>query len=76
MIHHYLDNRTGKHKRQTLNRKELIGRYISHVRALHFKMVRYSGFLYNCKRVMLLPGCMKPCRCRRWKNRRSRDSPC
>ncbi|RAP69523.1 transposase family protein, partial [Candidatus Erwinia dacicola] len=45
MVHHYLDHRTGKHKRQTLSQEEMIGRYISHVLARHFKMVRYSGFL-------------------------------
>ncbi|RAP70703.1 transposase family protein [Candidatus Erwinia dacicola] len=53
--HHYLDHRTGKHKRQTLSQEEMIGRYISHVLARHFKMVRYSGFLTNRKRGTLLP---------------------
>ncbi|NJD85788.1 hypothetical protein EWM60_12935 [Candidatus Erwinia dacicola] len=33
----------------------MIGRYISHVLARHFKMVRYSGFLANRKRGSLLP---------------------
>ena len=33
----------------------MIGRYISHVPARHFKMVRYSGFLANRKRGSLLP---------------------
>lgn len=33
----------------------MIGRYISHVPARHFKMVRYYGFLSNRKRGMLLP---------------------
>ncbi|MFB9087566.1 hypothetical protein ACFFW8_24320 [Erwinia tracheiphila] len=33
----------------------MIGRYISHVPARHFKMVRYSGFLSNRKRGTLLP---------------------
>ncbi|RAP72274.1 transposase family protein [Candidatus Erwinia dacicola] len=33
----------------------MIGRYISHVPARHFKMVRYSGFLANRKRGALLP---------------------
>ncbi|EOS94130.1 IS801 transposase, partial [Erwinia tracheiphila PSU-1] len=50
-----LDHRTGKHKRQTLSQEEMIGRYISHVPARHFKMVRYSGFLANRKRGTLLP---------------------
>ena len=55
MVHHYLDHRTGKHKRQTLSQEEMIGRYISHIPARHFKMVRYSGFLANRKRGTLLP---------------------
>ena len=33
----------------------MIGRYISHVPAGHFKMVRYYGFLSNRKRGDLLP---------------------
>ncbi len=55
VIHHYLDHRTGKHKRQTLRQEGMIGRYISHVPARHFKMVHYSGFLANRKRGTLLP---------------------
>nr|WP_245166500.1 transposase [Candidatus Erwinia dacicola] len=39
VVHHYLDHRTGKHKRQTLSQEEMIGHYISHVPARHFKMV-------------------------------------
>lgn len=31
------------------------GRYISHIPAKHFKMVRYYGFLSNRKRGELLP---------------------
>ncbi|SFN54808.1 Putative transposase [Izhakiella capsodis] len=54
MVNHYLDHRMGKHKRQTLSQKEMIGRYISHVPARHFKIVRYSGFLDNRKTGMLL----------------------
>ncbi|CNG31698.1 Uncharacterised protein [Yersinia similis] len=33
----------------------MIGRYISHIPARHFKMVRYYGFLSNRKRGQLLP---------------------
>lgn len=33
----------------------MIGRYISHIPAKHFKMVRYYGFLANRKRGELLP---------------------
>ncbi len=35
VVHHYLDHRTGQHKRQTLSQEEMIGRYISHVPARH-----------------------------------------
>ncbi|MFB9085301.1 transposase [Erwinia tracheiphila] len=55
VVHHYLDHRKGKHKRQTLSQEEMIGCYISHVLAWHFKMVRYSGFLANRRRGTLLP---------------------
>lgn len=52
VVHHYLDHRTGKHKRQTLSQEDMIGRYISQVPARHFKMERYSGFVgtdqYQC----------------------------
>ena len=51
----YLGRRTGRHKRQTLSKEEMIGCYISHIPAWHFKMVRYSGFLANRKRGSLLP---------------------
>lgn len=54
VVHHYLDHRTGKHKRQMPSQEKMIGRYISHVPARHFKMVRYSGFLANRKRGTLL----------------------
>ncbi|MFB9085286.1 transposase [Erwinia tracheiphila] len=46
VVHHYLDHRTGKHKRQTLSQEEMIGRYISHIPARHFKdgaLLRLSG---------------------------------
>lgn len=55
VVHHYLDHRKGKHKRQTLSQEEMIGRYIGHVPSRHFKMVRYYGFLANRKRGTLLP---------------------
>lgn len=29
VVHHYLDHRTGKHKRQTLSQEEMSGRYIA-----------------------------------------------
>lgn len=42
-------------KQQTLSQEEMLGRYISHIPAKHFKMVRYYGFLSNRKRGELLP---------------------
>uniref|UniRef100_UPI00372D294B transposase n=1 Tax=Kluyvera intermedia TaxID=61648 RepID=UPI00372D294B len=32
------------YRQQTLTQEEMIGRYISHIPAKHFKMVRYYGF--------------------------------
>lgn len=55
MVHHYYDHRTQQHRKQTLTQEEMLRRYISHVLAKHFKMVRYYGFLSNRKRGELLP---------------------
>lgn len=54
--HHYLDRRTGKHKRQMLSHEEVIGRYINHVPARYFMEVCYSGLLANRKSRKLLTG--------------------
>jgi len=54
VVHHYYDHRT-QHRQQTLTGEEMPGRYISHIPAKHFKMVRYSGFLSSRKRGELLP---------------------
>ncbi|RAP70109.1 transposase [Candidatus Erwinia dacicola] len=53
----YYDHNTQKHKRQKLSEEEMLWlwRYVSHIPARHFKMVRYSGFLANRKRGSLLP---------------------
>lgn len=55
VVHHYYDHRTQQYRQQTLTQEEMIGRYISHIPAKHFKMVRYYGFLSNRKRGTLLP---------------------
>lgn len=49
VIRHYLDHWKEKHKRQTLSKEEIIGRYVSHVPARHVKMVRSLDFLANRK---------------------------
>lgn len=54
-MHHYYDHNSQQHRQQTLTQEEMIGRYISHIPAKHFKMVRYYGFLSNRKRGTLLP---------------------
>jgi hypothetical protein len=54
-VHHYYDHRTQQYWQQTLSQEEMIGRYISHIPAKHFKMARYYGFLSNRKRGILLP---------------------
>ncbi|HGM9410924.1 TPA: transposase [Serratia marcescens] len=51
---HY-DHRTQQHKRQKISQEEMLQRYVNHIPARHFKMVRYYGFLSNCKRGSLLP---------------------
>nr|WP_249324838.1 transposase [Enterobacter mori] len=55
MVHNYYDHRSQQYRQQALTQEEMIGRYISHVPAKHFKMVRYYGFLSNRKRGSLLP---------------------
>lgn len=55
VIHHHYDHRTQQYCQQSLTQEEMLGRYISHVPAKHFKMVRYYGFLSNPKWGELLP---------------------
>jgi hypothetical protein len=55
VVHHYYDHRTQQHRQQKLSQEEMIGRYISHIPARHFKMVRYYGFLSSRKRGTRLP---------------------
>ncbi|KLY25351.1 hypothetical protein SK92_05456 [Klebsiella oxytoca] len=52
---HTYGRQLNPHRQQTLTREEMIGRYISHIPAKHFKMVRDYGFLSNRKRGELLP---------------------
>lgn len=51
-LRHY---RTQQHKRQKISLEEMRQRYVSHIPAQHFKIVRYYGFLANRKRGTLLP---------------------
>ncbi|MEN4758123.1 transposase [Pantoea agglomerans] len=55
VVHQYYDHRTQQHKRQEISQEEMLQRYVSHIPARHFKMVRYYGFLANRKRGTLLP---------------------
>lgn len=55
VVHQYYDQRTQQHKRQKMSQEEMLQRYVSHIPARHFKMVRYYGFLANRKRGSLLP---------------------
>lgn len=55
MVHQYYDHRTQQHKRQKISQEEMLQRYVSHIPARHFKMVRYYGLLANRKRSSLLP---------------------
>ncbi|HEM6924387.1 TPA: transposase [Providencia rettgeri] len=38
-----------------ISQEEMIRRYVSHIPARHFKMIRYYGFLANQKRGCLFP---------------------
>lgn len=55
VVHQYCDHRTQQYKRQKISQEEILQRYVSHIPARHFKMVRYYGFLANRKRGSLLP---------------------
>lgn len=55
MVHHYYDRHSQQYRRQTLFQEEMIRRYVSHILARHFKMIRYYVFLANRKRDSLLP---------------------
>lgn len=55
VVHHYYDHHSQQYRRQTLSQEEMIRRYVSHIPARHFKMIRYYGFLANRKRGSLLP---------------------
>nr|WP_227685326.1 transposase [Klebsiella sp. S69] len=55
VVHNYYDHRTQQYRQQTLTHEDMVGRYISHIPAKHFKMVRYYSFLSNHKRGTLLP---------------------
>nr|WP_238493681.1 transposase [Pantoea ananatis] len=37
---HYYNHRTQQYRQQTLSQEEMIGRYISHILAKHFKTLR------------------------------------
>ncbi len=54
VVHHYYDHHSQQHRRQILSQEEMIRRYVSHIPACHFKMIRYYGFLSNRKRESLL----------------------
>nr|WP_315901769.1 transposase [Serratia fonticola] len=55
MVHQNYYHRTQQYKRQKISQEEMLQRYISHIPALHFKIVRYYGVLANRKRSQLLP---------------------
>ncbi|MGL4893366.1 MAG: IS91 family transposase, partial [Shewanella sp.] len=51
----YLDHRTQSHKTLEIGAEALILLLIEHIPDKYFKMIRYYGFLANCKRKLLLP---------------------
>ncbi|MGU3489638.1 transposase [Enterobacter bugandensis] len=54
-VHFAKKTRTQRYRQQTQSQEEMIGRYISHIPAKHFNMVRYYGFLACRMRGELLP---------------------
>ena len=52
----YLDHRTNKrYKTMEIDAESLVLLLIEHIPDKNFKMIRYYGFLANCKRRELLP---------------------
>ncbi|WP_235894305.1 MULTISPECIES: transposase [Klebsiella] len=75
VVHHYYDHRTQQYRHQTLSQEEMLGRYISHIPAKHFKIVRYYGFCPTRNGASYCKRCMKLCRWIRGKTRSNRASP-
>ncbi|MDB9568900.1 transposase [Providencia rettgeri] len=44
VIHHYYDHHSQQYRRQTLTQEEMIRRYVSHIPAQYFKMLRITAF--------------------------------
>jgi hypothetical protein len=55
VVHQYYDHNTQQQKRQKRSQEEMLWRFVSHIPSRHFKMVRYYGFLPNCKHGLLQP---------------------
>ena len=55
VVFKYLDHKTKSLKEKVLSVKEFIGRFISHIHDIGFRMIRYYGFLSNRLRKTLLP---------------------
>lgn len=72
----YYNHHTKRYRQQTMTQEEMIGRYIGHIQAKHFKIMRYYGFCPTVSARNSCRECMKPCRWRRGKKRSSRTSPC
>ena len=51
----YLDHRTKRYETMEIDAEALVLLLIEHIPDKHFKMIRYYGFLANCKRGELLP---------------------
>ncbi|HGN1706197.1 TPA: transposase [Providencia rettgeri] len=44
VVHHYYGHHSHQYRRQILFQEEMIRRYVSHISACHFKMIRYYSF--------------------------------
>lgn len=59
VIHSYYDHHSHQYRQQPLSQEEMIRRYISHIPASHFKMIRYYVFYLIANVKAYYPRCMK-----------------
>jgi len=51
----YLDHATKTYRQFKCSAEDFIARFIQHIPDIHFRLIRYYGFLANCVRAKLLP---------------------
>jgi len=55
VVFQYLDHKTKSLRKKSMSVEEFIGRFVSHIPDIGFRMIRYYGFLSNRLRGKLLP---------------------